>query len=112
MNVIVTLPLASGGLKHLQEKIQATRTGRAFWEFTRPPKHLIEGDRIYIVCEGAVRGFFIADELSSQWFGDLVVYLDNWNALGKPIPMKGFQGFRYASRCTSLNDETRKMLGL
>jgi len=62
MDIIVTLPKRYG-LKHLQEKIAAISSptwGEAWWDFRRFPKKLESFDRVFIVCEGMIRGSFEA----------------------------------------------------
>ena len=93
-DVVVTLPKAKGGLKHLQEKINATEEPGfrlyAYWFFLRLPKELHSDSRIYVVCEGYLRGYFTIYEI----LHDNRVIFEMWYPVDQ-IQMKGFQGFRY-----------------
>ena len=53
-----------------------------------------EESRLYIVCEGLVRGYFTIVDFEFI-LDSCKVYLSEWTRLLPPIPMKGFQGFRY-----------------
>ncbi len=103
-DVLVTLPISRGGLEHLEEKILATLdfTGElllsngysmiVFWEFNRIPKKLNAGDRLFVVCEGYVRGSFYVSGLEEHR-----VILNSWKKLEPIQKMKGFQGYRYTN---------------
>ena len=101
-DVIVTLPIKEGGCDHLRDKILVFNDGEAWWEFSRLPLHIDVGSKLYIVCEGAIRGFFIVERFEPEPIQgkylqtDLYqVFLSDWTALDPPKTMKGFQGFRY-----------------
>ena len=92
-DIIVTLPLSKGGIKHLQEKIKAVEESDsmvAYWEFSRLPKELHFDSRIYIVCEGYLRGYFTIYDILQ----DSRVIFEMWYSIDI-VQMKGFQGFRY-----------------
>ncbi len=90
-DILVTLPISRGGLKHLGEKILASLnySKLVFWEFKRIPKKLAVGDRLFIVCEGFIRGSFYVSSMEKNR-----VILNSWKALEPPQVMKGFQGYR------------------
>jgi len=93
MDVMVTLPKSRGGLEHLYDKAFAFGM-EPYWEFRRRPKNLEIGDRLFVICDGALRGSFDVYEIlheEGMWYA----YLSDWKPIEPPIPMKGFQGFRY-----------------
>ena len=94
-DVLVTLPISRGGLSHLNEKVLATQNldTIAYWEFKRIPKSVNIGDRLYVLCEGFVRGYFHIESIDTS-----LVVITDWNEL-KPIKeMLGFRGYKYVWR--------------
>ena len=100
-DVLVTLPISRGGLKHLDEKILATLnySMEVFWEFKRVPIQLDVGDKLFVVCEGHIRGSFYVSSIE-----EYRVILNRWKKLEPIQKMKGFQGYRY----TNLNTPNDK----
>ncbi len=102
-NVIVTLPIKEGGCDHLRDKILALDDGEAWWNFSRLPLHIDVDSKLYIVCDGAIRGYFVVEGFEPEPIQGkyhptndyFQVFLRNWTILDPPKPMKGFQGFRY-----------------
>ncbi len=93
-DIIVTLPKSRGGVFHLQQKIQATQFSiiGTYWEFSRLPKQLGDDSRIYVVCDGFLRGYFTISRIEKN-----IVFLLRWTDI-EYIEMQGFQGFRYYTR--------------
>jgi len=70
---------------------------------------VLPGDRVYYVEDGYIRGFAVVkriyatasgeacDTTGRRWPPGVYVFMDakTWKWI-RPIPMKGFQGFRYA----------------
>ena len=92
-DIIITLPKSRGGYFHLLEKIQATQSSiiGSWWEFSRLPKKLDLTSKIYVVCEGYLRGYFTISRIDQY---QNVVFLLSWQEI-EPKEMKGFQGYRY-----------------
>lgn len=91
MDIVVTLPKEEG-IDHLMEKILE----ESYWEMKRLPKNFDqEMDKVFILTEGKVRGFFTVHNV--EYYEEEDIYnliFEEWTDI-KHIPMKGFQGFRY-----------------
>ena len=94
-DIIVTLPKSRGGITHLNEKLEAVYYAEmgqdiiAYWEFSRMPKKLDMKSKIYVVCEGYLRGYFTISDIE-----ETRVILVSWNYV-EQVEMVGFQGYRY-----------------
>lgn len=102
MDVIVTLPKSRGGLEHLFDKVGMP----SYWEFKRRPKDLKKGDRIYVVCEGAIEGSFMVeffDTAHELW----LAYLSDWVPFDPPIPHEPVRGFQYVRDRGKLRGATK-----
>ena len=99
MDIIVTLPKKEGGFDHLHEKIHTIEhEGElAYWYMRRFPKNFDEAhDKVFICADGQIHGFFTVDEVEHDEYDEQYkIWFEDWTTI-KPIPMKGFQGFRYA----------------
>ena len=88
-----------------------SKSGYYFRTFVKRPKELRVGSRIFYVEDGFIRGFGTVGEIRDSadmqcntsghdWgvWGDgrthAIMHADSWKWI-KPIPMKGFQGWRY-----------------
>lgn len=83
--------------------------GYYFRRLSSRPKNIRRKSRVFYVEDGYIRGFCIVRELEDlpegstckvtwkKWAPGFYVYMDadSWEWID-PIPMKGFQGFRYA----------------
>lgn len=74
-----------------------------FWELSKTPKRLNDCERIYFATGGAIRGFFIIEDVDVSTYGDCKI---EWNPISwkdiDPIPTKSFQGFKYADKVEGL----------
>lgn len=109
MDIIVTTPKSQSKLAAEEaEELKMFGGGFYFRVFRKRPKNLNIGDRVFYVEDGYVRGFLKVTEIIDQEinicetsgndFGSGVrVEMDakDWKWI-KPIPMKGFQGWRYS----------------
>jgi hypothetical protein len=79
-----------------------------FWNFSRIPKKLQVGDRVYFVknnrIESSMKVIDIVTNSSTKcettgrtWAGKCQLFLDDLREENIPIQIKGFQGFRYFS---------------
>jgi hypothetical protein len=89
--------------------------------YNRNNPNIRNGDKIFFVEDGQVRGYgtifdlYMFDDaelceiIGGPWgkAGDWVVCYNDWHWLEKPVQMKGFQGFRYVSR---MPDDVQKKL--
>lgn len=103
-DVIVTIPKSRGGCSYLKEKVAASKKEDwdVWWEFSRLPKFIDDGSKLYIVCEGFIRGYFSVKRVEPEpiqgkyhSFDYYQVFLKGWIPFEESVPMKGFQGFRY-----------------
>lgn len=96
------------GLKKGEEHFESF-----YWEFSRFPKRVEEGDKIYFATKGFIRGYFIIDDINCDdrdICHDPMAMPDNclnwransWVELKNPIPTKSFQGFKYADKVEGL----------
>ena len=106
MDIVVTTP-KSEMLNAAAEAAQCLRDegGYYFRAFQRLPTNVQSGCRVYYVENGAVRGFALVERIEAGrfkcettgrcWSGwNLLMRADSWKWI-EPIPMRGFQGWRY-----------------
>ena len=113
MNIIVTIPKSEldnivAEDEWAAETPDATITQA--WSVHRMPKKLKVGDKVYFIENGEIKYYHIVVGLVENgfecefsgrvWEGNNILMSYPEVKLKKPIPMKGFQGFRY----TELND--------
>ena len=73
----------------------------AYWSMGRVPKNFKEGEKIWIACEGKVRGCVICEEFNPEdLYGETIVWdSDTWELLPYKeqifLECKPFRGFRY-----------------
>lgn len=88
----------------LEHKKGADGYQRYYWEFSKFPKNIKIGDRIFFAVKGFIQGSFKIDEIHRHAEGDDKCLMDNnkivwdkdsWIELEDKIPTKHFQGFRY-----------------
>jgi len=117
-DIVVTLAIKNKS--HLQHKILAAQEDElVWWDMKREPSNFNEEDKVFIVCDGKITGFFTiayirhhfpyAVPYAAEKIGYLHeayykipiddeivirIFFDNWIPIN-PIKMKGFQGFRY-----------------
>lgn len=106
-DLVVTLPKSRGGKVHLGEKGEAWKYNEApSWETRIKPTKFKIGERVFILTEGYVQGFFLAEY--SGWEGQLhedearetdayweIDFVNNsWRPI-IPIRMESFRGIRY-----------------
>lgn len=108
-DIVVTTPKSEveNAAREAAELI-AAGGGRFFRALRSRPKRLEEGDRIFYVEDSFVRGCGTVDEIRTggdrcdltdrYWDGAVAVYFSamSWTWI-RPIPMRGFQGWRYAT---------------
>lgn len=91
------------GLKKGEEKIEMF-----YWEFSRLPKRLESGEKIYFATKGFIRGFFVIFDINTRanYYAEtpensVEWRCDSWKDI-KLIPCKSFQGFKYADKVSEL----------
>ena len=108
MDILVTIPKSR--LNYVAEEEQRVAEGlkkgekwNFFWSIGRLPKKAHELERCYFLWNGAIRAYHnIVDldedmycEHTDQFYPGVCLVLDPVIHEVDPIPMKGFQGFRY-----------------
>lgn len=107
MDIIVTTPKKEMENAALEAKtVKEEGHGYYFRSLSSWPKKLNASSRIFYVEDGYVRGFCpiksvecggkICELTNRNWIGAVSIIMDaqKWQWI-KPIPMKGFQGWRY-----------------
>jgi len=111
MDIVVTTPKREMA-NAAREAEDCKRAGGGEYFRRLPVIHaplVLPGDRVYYVEDGAIRGFAVVkrvhatasgeccDTTGRQWPPGVYVFMDatTWHWI-RPIPMKGFQGTRYA----------------
>ena len=91
------------GLKKGEEKFEMF-----YWKFSRLPKKLGFGGKIYFATKGFIRGFFVVSQIYTRanYYAEVpensVAWrCDSWTDI-KPIPTTHFQGFKYADKVEDL----------
>ena len=111
MDIIVTTP-KSRMAEAAREAAACIAAGGGDYFRRFPPRkwpvHLNPGDRVYYVEDGAIRGFAVVDCICDEVYARdcdttarryppglyVMMRADSWCWI-RPIPMRGFQGFRY-----------------
>jgi hypothetical protein len=109
MDIIVTTP--KGEIKNAAEEAKRALDGMVshyFRKLSTYPSKLIVGDKVFYVENGFIRGFAIVEGIANSkgeacdttkknWSDGVYVWMrcNTWQWID-PIPMKGFQGFKYA----------------
>jgi len=114
MDIIVTVPKREIINVEAEEKWAHELSDKdrefafCFWSLKRQPKKLEPGDRVYFVHNGQIVNYneftrYQEDdeycEVTDRWWnGPMLVMKIPSIPLKHPVPMKGFQGFRYTER--------------
>lgn len=113
MDVIVTIPKSEYG--NIEKEIawakklgkRQKRTASKNWTVSRAPKHIDDGDRCYFIRNGMITHYreirgvqefdhgFTCEVTDRDWWGPYLELDVMPVVLKKPVPMKGFQGWRY-----------------
>jgi hypothetical protein len=105
-DIIVTLPKDQGGMVHLGEKESAYKFHETpYWKMGRKTKCLNIGDKVFICCEGYIRGYFIVENM--MWEGEVADEEAKWQNVDwiiefvpnswtwiKPIKRRGLTGYQ------------------
>jgi len=106
MNIIVTIPKSEKKNIDKEEGFAKENSGEItqFWKIGRKPQNLNVGDKVYFVEDGLITCYQIFQGFEENpycevtdriWEGLNLILIYPPIYLDKPIPMKGFQGFRY-----------------
>lgn len=114
MNIIITWPKTRPLESYVEECAKAHERGQQInFRIPNQPRVIVDllGQRCYVVYDGFVRGWHHIVEI--MWRGEGIVkdpvtgenWPEGWYVvrdplyfpwLGSPVPMRGFQGIRYA----------------
>ena len=102
-DIIITIPKSIEWSEYQKELVEAENGGTLNFKVSQFP-NTTKGRKCYLVYDGHIRGYMIICGLSEKEF-DCTTTGKNWKGKfiersGKffpidPVPMKGFQGFRY-----------------
>jgi len=110
MDIVVTIPKKEAANIEKEERWAEENkytTARCFWKVSGVPKKLKRGDRVYFVENGMITSYnefmycdwdLTCDVTGREWPGLNLVMDIPAVILKKPVPMKGFRGFRYIER--------------
>lgn len=119
MDIIVTTPKSQTAAAQEAADCRAAGGGTYFRRFPASHHPIAIGtvgaeDRVYYVEDGYVRGFAViertqlresqvCDTTGREWPPGFYIFMDaaSWKWI-RPIPMKGFRGFRYAEGFTTV----------
>lgn len=91
-------------LRHKQGKLENdedySETGDYYWQLPSLPKHAKEGDKVYFATKGFIRGFFTIKDLDD--IDSIIFNCGSWRDISPKIPIKHFQGFKYAKNLHGL----------
>uniref|UniRef100_A0A6M3KZ09 Uncharacterized protein n=1 Tax=viral metagenome TaxID=1070528 RepID=A0A6M3KZ09_9ZZZZ len=117
MDIIVTTPKSAHKLAAEEAKF-VEQNPDAYWFRTfRGRPNVQIGDKVYYVDNGQIRGYGIVFDIdfgelmcesAGRFYNGIHLKQRKWVWLKKPIPFKGFQGFRYVNRLPEL----QKKLGV
>lgn len=104
-DIIITLP-SKVKWEEYEKELEAVKDGENVLNFKVPylPKETEVGKRCYLAHNGYIRGWmeivglilndFTCQITGKKWSGNFIQRSGPFNKI-TPIPMKGFQGFRY-----------------
>lgn len=109
-DIVITWPKKRSLNSYLVELENAERDGCVI-NFRVPTLPKGKAERCYVVHDGAIRGYnlivsierqenyMVLDPLTGEYWpsGNYIVRWPKWHDI-EPIPMKGFQGYRYIER--------------
>lgn len=106
MDIVVTVPMKELDNVRAEDDYARSQDGRViqFWSVSRQPKAINIGDKVYFIEDGYIRYYhtflgFDCDSICKAtgrvWPGLNLVLAYPETPLKNPVPMKGFQGFRY-----------------
>lgn len=105
MDIIVTIP--KNKFKDIEKEeawAKKHKNAQCFWKISKIPKKLKKGDKVYFIENGAIKSYNIfigidedckCEVTGTEWPGLNLIMEAPSITLKKPIPMKGFRGFRY-----------------
>jgi len=111
MDILVTTPKSAHQLASEEAKF-VEENPDAYWFRTLRGKPNVQiGDKVYYIDNGEIRGYGIVFDIESgemeceatgRLYNGTHLKQRKWVWLKKPIPFKGFQGFRYVNRISEL----------
>lgn len=105
MDIVITLPKSVSWADY-EKELEVVKDGSHVINFKVPrlPKQTYVGDKCYLCYNGNIVGWmkivgfqsggFTCTTTGRFWEGNFIQRSGKFNKI-KPIPMKGFQGFRY-----------------
>jgi hypothetical protein len=116
MDIVVTTPKSEHATARKEAEAVA-RDPNAFWFRTiRGRSNVKVGDRVYYVDRGMIRGYGVVfdvevgdmwDDAHERGWKGTHLKQRQWVWLKKPVPFRGFQGFRYVDKALGLREKLR-----
>lgn len=99
-------------LEHKKKDGLASKGRFCYWTFNKFPSRIdeLDGDwngvKLYFATSGFIRGYFTLTYMSgfNIKMNELSWHSESWEDIA-PIPIKHFQGFKYADKVEELNDK-------
>lgn len=118
MDILVTTPKKAHELAAKEAKF-VNENSDAYWFRTIKGKPNVQvGDRVYYVDNGQITGYGIVFDIeqgqlqceaTEKIYEGTHLKQRKWIPLSKPIPFKGFQGFRYVHRIPELRERLKQV---
>lgn len=110
-DLVITWPKKRSLQSYLDELMKAIEAGKVI-NFRVPTLPKEKCEFCFVVYDGKIRGFTrireyavigdneVEDPITGEFWpaGNYLVRIPYWHPLDDPIPMKGFQGYRYIER--------------
>lgn len=103
-SIIITLPKKIKWEEYIHELDQAEKGAIMNFKVNNFPS-VVKGDKCYLIHNGYIKGYMLIHGLSekdftctttgNKWSGKFIERTGKFYYLDNPIPMTGFQGFRY-----------------
>ena len=114
MDIIVTTPKSEHKTAEAEAEAVANDPNSFWFRTIRGKPNVQIGDRVYYVDNGMIRGYGVVfeievgemwDDTHERWWNGTNLKQRIWVWLKKPIPFRGFQGFRYINKIDGLKEK-------
>jgi hypothetical protein len=105
LSIVITIPKSTPWALYEKELERAEQDEILNFRVSNFPKSVQPGDKCYIVHDGYIRGWmyivgftekrFICTTTHGDFEGKFIERSGKFHELSKPIPCRGFQGFKY-----------------
>lgn len=117
LSIIITLPKTVDWDDYKSELYKAATGEILNFKVSNFPTEVRPGDKCYLVHDGYIKGWheiydfaendFTCTTTGKKWKGKFIQRTGPFHFLEDPVPMKGFQGWRYFSMDSYLEDNKK-----